>query len=184
MRRVEQLEGGCESSNLFFYAQRGTYVISFYSHDLVAEIDGTTGQLLWHAGEVAGGYGTFPYGSDFERTHSASFTDGGSLIVTTERAIDPEASTRTTAVREYKLQHGVSQLQQERVVEGGRYASIGARALRLDSGNTLMMFGSAGEVLEVNRAGVPVWGLDFEGSRLLGRGEFLPDLYALVSPAQ
>jgi hypothetical protein len=53
---------------------------------------------------------------------------------------------------------------------------------RLSNGNTLHGVGSSGQVIEVDPNGTPVWRLDFGDGRLVGRVEFIEDLYDLVSP--
>ena len=50
----------------------------------------------------------------------------------------------------------------------------------MDNGNTLHLLGSASTIIEVAADGEVVWQLDYGGSKLLGRGEFIEDLYALV----
>ena len=64
----------------------------------------------------------------------------------------------------------------------GVYGAYNGDAWRLSNGNTLHTPGSAGRVKEANPAGDVVWDVSFGGARLMGRGELIEDLYALVSP--
>ena len=58
----------------------------------------------------------------------------------------------------------------------------GRSAWRLDNDNTLHIVGSASVVREVAPDGADVWRVDFNGTRLMGAGQFIEDLYPLVKP--
>ena len=68
--------------------------------------------------------------------------------------------------------------------DSGRRADTNGQAWRLDNGNSLHIVGSAGVLREVDAAGDDVWRVDFERNLLLGQGEYIEDLYTLVSPEQ
>ena len=55
-------------------------------------------------------------------------------------------------------------------------------AWRLSNGNTLHVVGSASNVYEVQSDGTKVWEIDWGRSNLMGRGQFIEDLYDLVQP--
>jgi hypothetical protein len=70
------------------------------------------------------------------------------------------------------------------VFDPGVEADTNGDAWRLDNGNTLHVVGSSGNLYEVGPDSEVLWHLDFGGTHLLGRGEFIEDLYALVKPRE
>ena len=53
-------------------------------------------------------------------------------------------------------------------------------AHRLANGNTLHNYGSDGSIREVTTDGDLVWGMEFDGTRLMGRSVFIEDLWAFA----
>ncbi len=167
---------GCESNGLFYVEQSDSFLYSFYTNNSVVEVDRGTGQSLWWAGEVGGGYDFVPSDSQFYWQHGISYTDSGSLLVSTA------AQGWGTRLREYEVDHDAEILDELWSFNPGIDCETNGDAWRLANGNTLHLVGDASQVYEVDAAGQIVWRLDFHGTRLLGRGEFIEDLYALVSP--
>ena len=66
--------------------------------------------------------------------------------------------------------------------EGWNEHIAGHITWRLDNGNTLHTVGTAGRVKEASPDSEVVWDVNFSGFRLMGRGEFIEDLYDFVSP--
>ena len=177
---------GCESSGISYSQLRNSYIISLFTNGAVVEVDRNIGAALWWAGELPSSYGFSPTQSSFSFPYGVNYSPTGTLLVSTE-LVAPRgggAPVRSTGVREYKLQMRDELLVEEWVYDSGVLASSNGHVERLPSGNTLHLLGSASQVVEVDRAGRRVWHIDFDGSRLLGRGEFLPDLYALMDPYQ
>ena len=83
-------------------------------------------------------------------------------------------------VREYIVNHDAETLTEIWNYDPKVYASTNGDAWRLDNGNTLHVIGSAGQITEVNADSEIVWHLDFGDDHLMGRGEFIEDLYTLV----
>ena len=168
----------CESNGLFYQEATNSFLYSFYTNNSLVEVDRSTGDSLWWAGEVNGGYDFDPSNSQFSWQHGVSYTDTGTLLLSTEANI----GGHTTMVREYTVDHDADALVEVWNFNPDTYAETNGDAWRLDNDNTLHVMGAASEIYEVTMAGDVVWRLDFHGSRLLGRGEFIEDLYALVSP--
>ncbi|MCK6502573.1 arylsulfotransferase family protein [Myxococcota bacterium] len=172
--------GDCESNGLFYVEETNSFLYSFYTNNSLVEVDRATGQSLWWAGEVRGGYTFDPADTQFSWQHGISYTEAGTLLVSTEASA---MGRNTTMVREYEVDHETGTLHHVWNYDPGVFASTNGDAWRLENGNTLHVVGSAGHVFEVDAAGVPVWHVDYDGSHLMGRGELISDLYALVSPA-
>ena len=168
---------GCESNGLFYVEATDTFLYSFYTNSSVVEVDRASGQSLWWAGTVHGGYDFVPGNAQFSWQHGISYTDAGTLLLSTE-----SAQGYGTVLREYEVDHATETLESVWTFSAGIHADTNGDAWRLDNGNSLHVMGSASEIYEVDTDDVIVWHLDFHGSRLLGRGEFIEDLYTLVSP--
>ena len=169
--------GDCASNGLYYHDATDRFLFSFYSNNTLVEIDHATGQSLWWAGEVDGGY-TFAEGSlAFTWQHGVSWTEAGTLLLSSH-VID--GGVDDTRVIEYQVDHDSRQLTQVWSYSPGVYAGTNGDAWRLDNGNTLHTLGSAGHVFEVDPAGETVWHLSYAEAHMMGRSEWIPDLYALV----
>ena len=170
--------GRCESNGLFYQAATDSFLYSFYTNNSLVEVDRATGQSLWWAGEVSGGYAFDPPQSQFSWQHGVSYTDQGHLLVSTHASSD--SGGNTTKVIEYDVDHDAQLLTEVWSYDPHAYASTNGDAWRLPNGNTLHLVGSASEILEVTPEADVVWHLDYGSTQLLGRGELIEDLYALV----
>jgi len=170
--------GDCESNGLYYSEDRDTFLYSFYTNSSIVEVDHSTGESLWWAGEVRDGYAFDPSDSQYFWQHGVSYTSAGTLLVSTANS-----SYTDTLVREYLIDHDAETLHEVWSYDADAFASTNGDAWRLPNGNTLHILGSASKIREVEEDGTPVWDVDFESTRLLGRGQFIQDLYALVSPA-
>jgi len=174
--------GTCESNGLFYNPDSNSYIYSFYTNSSVVEVARSTGQSLWWAGTVADGYRFDPADSKFSWQHGVSITSGGHLLLSTKKyASDPEGD-QSTVVREYAIDHGTDTLHEVWHCDSGAYATTNGDAWRLPNGNTLHVVGSIGQIEEYLPDCTVVWHLDFGSNYLLGRGEFVEDLYTLLSP--
>jgi len=173
--------GYCESNGLFYSAARDTYLYSFYTNHTLVEIDRLGGATRWWAGERGGGYDFVPSNSQFRWQHGVSWTDAGTILVTTEGSNFPV----TTFVREYELNATTGDLTDIWNYDSTNYAQYNGQTWRLDSGNTLHIIGTSGHIREVDASGNTVWHVRMDinnDSPLLGQGEFIDDLYSLVAP--
>jgi hypothetical protein len=173
--------GHCESNGLFYSADRDSYLYSFYTNNSVVEVSRSSGESLWWAGDVSGGYAFDPPQSQFSWQHGISYTDEGTLLVSSHAR--GEDGSSTTKVIEYEVDHEAALLSEVWSYDPHAYASTNGDAWRLDNGNTLHLLGSASEILEVTPEAEVVWHLDYGATQLLGRGELIEDLYALVPDA-
>lgn len=170
--------GYCESNGLYYSQERDSFLYSFYTNNSLVEVDHLSGESLWWAGQVDHGYSFDPSESQFYWQHGVSYTSTGSLLVSS--AVREDSST--TAVIEYEVDQDSETLREIWRHDAGVYASTNGDAWRLENGNTLHLVGSASVIQEIDPAGELVWAVEFEGDRLLGRGEFIEDIYALLSP--
>jgi hypothetical protein len=171
----------CESNGIFYNVDTDSFLYSFYTNDSVVEVDRSTGESLWWAGGARDGYSFSPEYAQFSWQHGISYTDTGTLLVSSEARIGGQSST---VLWEYTVDPKTRTLTEVWMHDSGYYASTNGDAWRLDNGNTLHVLGSAGRIKEVTADNEEVWHVNFRGTRLLGRGELLEDLWSLVSPAE
>ncbi|MBX2803108.1 MAG: arylsulfotransferase family protein [Myxococcales bacterium] len=171
--------GLCQSNGLFYRADTDSFLYSFYTNNSLVEVS-RTGDTLWWAGTVPGGFDFNPPESQFDWQHGVSYTDDGTLLVSSRALVN---DTFTTMLREYQVRPVRRILEEVWSFDAEEYAITNGDAWRLDNGNTLHTLGSAGVLLEVTQEKTVVWRLDFGGDHLLGRSELVTDLYDLVKPA-
>lgn len=173
-------DSDCESNGIFYSPERDSFLYSFYTNNSVVEVARATGESLWWAGDVPNGYTFAPSESQFSWQHGVSWTDAGTLLLSTY--YEGGGSRGTTAAVEYDVDRAAGTLTPVWTFDPGVHANTNGDAWRLANGNTLHVVGSSGHLYEVDPAGEVLWHLDFDGDHLLGRGEFIEDLYALVTP--
>ena len=170
----------CESNGLFYVEETNSFLYSFYTNNSLVEVDRDSGESMWWAGMVDNGYEFDPEDHQFDWQHGVSYTDTGSLLVSTR--YNTEDSGNTTMLREYTVDQKTGVLTSIWEYDPGIHAGTNGDAWRLDNGNTLHVIGSAGHVTEVTPEGEEVWHVTFNDNFLMGRGELIADLYTLVSP--
>ena len=174
--------GRCESNGLFYVPETDRYLYSFYTNSSVVEVDRAAGTSAWWAGQVADGYTFDPPESQFAWQHGISYTDAGTLLVSSEWDGGDGGPTETWLL-EYAVDEAARTLRLVWSDASFVRADTNGQAWRLANGNTLHILGSASEIREVTPDHVDVWRVDFDGTRLLGAGEWLTDLYPLLQPA-
>ncbi len=168
----------CQSNSLFWNESTDTFLYSFYTTSTVVEVDHATGTSLRWWGHLPGAWDFDPVESTFFWQHGAVFTDAGTLLLSTyNEEMVPEG-----VVREYELDPAEETLHQIwHFGEGEHIWMVTAgEAHRLPGGNTLHNLGSGGRLREITPEGQVVWGVYFDGERLLGRTVFVDDLYAFA----
>ena len=178
------IRDSCQSNTLYHHEATDTFLYSFYTTNTVVEIDHASGQSLWWAGDVPGGYRFDPPESQWSWQHGANYLDDGHLLTSTEDTHFGYADY--TVAREYLVDHDAGALVQVWSFGDGHdtYASTAGEAHRLPSGNTLHNYGSHGSLKEVTPDGDVVWEVLWGGDRLLGRTVFLEDLHAFLPPTE
>lgn len=135
----------------------GHYIASFQAMDEITRIHSRTGELLWRFG---GRHNQFTIKNDtrggFQGQHSVRVLENGHLLL-----LDNQRHAVPTHARavEYSLDTGarVARLEWEYAPDPPIASPIMGSVQRLIDGNTLIGFGAAGRIDEVNAAGRPVW---------------------------
>lgn len=168
---------GCESNGLFYHEATNSYLYSFYTNSTVTEIDRSTGDSLWWAGNAPDGYAFVPAESQFDWQHGVSYTDAGTLLLSSQ-------FFGSTSLLEYDVDQALGTLSLVWSSQSGVYAETNGQAWRLANGNTLHVVGSAGVAREVTPDDTDAWRVEWDSDYLLGHGQFVEDLYGLLKPVE
>lgn len=169
----------CHTNSLFYRESTHSLLMSFPTNEsFVADLDLDTGEILNWWGHVDTPWTFEPFDSAFWYQHGVTWTDAGTLLVSTHAA----DNTDEGMVREYEVDE-TNQVLREiwSFGEGdGIDADNAGEAHRLPSGNTLHNTGTTPRIREITADGVVVWDVQWSGSKLLGRTVFLEDIYTLT----
>jgi len=151
---------------------RQSYTVSFRNVNTIVEVD-RDGHILRGVGDYAD-----PVADEVEDLvhypHSAHWTDQGTLLFTTT----PGDGKETWAV---ELAFDPETGEAERVWSWGEgegfYARVLGEALRMDNGNTVVNFGSAGVVVELTPSGEVAWRLETPAGYFPGHLTYIRDIY-------
>lgn len=172
----------CASNSLYYDAASDMYAFSFYLNETIAFIDRSSGSTLFWAGRLAGGYEFDPPSSQYWWQHGVFITEAGTLMVSTH---DQSAGETTNLGREYVIDRPKRTLRRVFEYDAGVLAPFNGDIRRLPDGHTLHSLGTGAVLLEVDEKGADVWRADFTqdgtNNRLLGKSEFIGDLYRLTS---
>jgi hypothetical protein len=173
------VSSSCQSNSLYWHEATDTFLYSFYTTSTAVEIDHASGETLRQWGQLKESWEFDPEDSLFQWQHGLTYTDEGTLLLSTE--VD-EGWDYETAAREYIVNDKTETLEEiwNYGLGNGVYASTAGEAHRLPNGNTLHNYGSDGSVREVTTDGELVWGMEFEDNRLMGRSVFLEDLWVFA----
>ncbi|HJN78117.1 MAG TPA: hypothetical protein QGF58_29660 [Myxococcota bacterium] len=167
----------CQSNTVNWVAETDSIMWSTYWGDYIAEIDRQTGAVLWHAGVLPEGLEIQPAEAALDLQHYPNYTPDGTLIVSTH-VLGEEGQQRA---REFVVDAAAGTLSEiwayGEGVEG--YAEYSGEAVRLHNGNTLLNYGTGGEIREIDGDGETVWSLQWGDERTLGHSQLVGDLYAL-----
>lgn len=167
-------------NGLFYDRDAQTLIYSTRNLDTLVELDAHTGEVLQLIG-AEGGTVFEPADSAFAHQHCPTRTADGTLLVFDNG--DPDkavGAAPTTRVREYAEGEGtLTELRTFGLRENLSVAVLGCAA-RLDNGNTLSDWGSAGELVEFDSEGEIVWRVAGKAGVVLGNTTWIPDLYALL----
>ena len=165
----------CQSNSLFWHEPSDSFLYSFYTTEVVLEIDQASGQVVRQFGHLPGSWEFAPEDSAFWWQHGVTYTVAGTLLVSTHSL----PSSEELCVREYEVDDGAQTLTEVWNFGVGAQAMgpYAGEAHRLPSGNTLHNYGSGARVREATPDGDVVWEARWGGSKLLGRTVWLEDLY-------
>ncbi len=168
----------CEANAVVLAPERGSVLMSLWATDTVLEIELDTSTVRHSWGRLEGSWETQPPEALFELQHYPNFTPEGTLLVGTQLATRPLEHR----FREYRLDEPQQRLEELRSwgEDWDLFAQYQGEALRLANGNTLMNFGSAGAIREVDPDGELVWSLSWPEPWMLGHMCPIEDLYALL----
>ncbi len=168
----------CFHNGLNWYEDRGTFLISFYNINTVAEVDFTTGTTVRSFGDVKTSYEFTDADVSFDFQHHPTWTSRGGLMVTTS---DPRNETWAREFEVDEASESITQIWTYGEGEGLEAETIG-EATRLENDNTLMNWGSMPQIREVKLDGTVVWDGFMSQSSFMGRIQPVMDPYDYYCP--
>jgi hypothetical protein len=166
----------CMPNTITWNEDTNTVIWSMFQTSTVVELDLKTGEVLRQLGALPGSYTFSPPDAGFNLQHFPNYTADGTLIVSTHGV----SGGRSQWAREYTVDDSTRTLTQVWSYQNdlGYYAEYAGEAKRLETGNTLVGFGTDGGILEITADGQTAWGVRWPG-KLVGQATLLDDLYAL-----
>jgi len=150
----------------------GNLLLSFRNSDEITKVDARTGQIIWRLG---GKKNQFTFVNDrlngFSHQHGIRRLPNGNLILFDNGNLHSPPASRAV---EYKLdeQAKIAELIWEYRHEPALYGFALGFAQRLANGNTLICFGTAQRIIEVDRLGTKQWELAILGSQVFAYRAF------------
>ncbi|MBN1336655.1 MAG: aryl-sulfate sulfotransferase, partial [Deltaproteobacteria bacterium] len=176
----------CAANAISWNEDSHTVLLSIWTHEIVLELDPSTGEVLWYADPNRGlGYQVTPEEARWMWQHEPVLLSDGNLLLSCG-VYDgaPGWTYDHTAAFEYTIDHDaqVIELVWSYLSERSWVFAYRGGAERLPDGNTLHFYGDVGGVRELNPAGDVVWELTFTragGDAWVGRSRLVEDLYPL-----
>ncbi len=173
--QTEALGGWCHSNAIFHAESSDSLLVSLPDPDAVVEIGLSDGEVVdWWSHN--GGTTFEPEDATFWFQHGTTFTDDGTLLLSTHAAEDDIDAV----VREFQIDGQALTQVWSHGVGDEIAAEYAGEAHRLPGGNTLHNTGTTPRVREITPDGTVAWDIAWEGYRLIGRTVLLEDLYALA----
>lgn len=165
-------------NSIHYREDTGAYTISLAMAATILDLDRETGNLVREIAEK--GYVTF--GEDtrvFKLQHDAQWTDEGTLLMASELE-----DTAESGVLEYVLSEGGTTLEETwSYGEGeGLFSFAEGKVHRLENGNTLATWCTAGTTREISPEGEVVWELSADVGTSINEVVFFHDFYEPPPP--
>ncbi len=168
----------CFHNGLNWYPDRGTFLISFYNLNSVAEVNIADGSTVRSFGDVKNSYEFTDSNISFDFQHHPTWTSRGGLMITSS---DPPGETWAREFEVNETDETITQIWTYGEGEGLRASTIG-EATRLANDNTLINWGATPQIREVKMDGTIVWDGFMSSSSFMGRIQAIDDLYDLYCP--
>jgi len=140
----------------------GNYLVSFRNSDMIVKVSSQTGNIIWRLG---GRNNQFTFINDvfngFSHQHAIRRLDNGNIILFDNGNLH---SPQVSRAAEYVLDENnkTARLVWQYIPSPALYASALGYAQRLPNGNTLICFGTAQRIIEVDIAGSKRWELSID----------------------
>jgi hypothetical protein len=141
----------CHVNNLQYYAGDDTFTFSDYNSDCYVKIT-SAGELVW----VLNGQASDFTGTNWQRQHGLHILDANHLLV-----FSNGGAGQNSIAYELMLDESTMTADILWTYDPGVSAPYGGDVQRLDNGNTLVTFSSAGTIHEVNAAGELVQSMEW-----------------------
>ncbi len=166
----------CAVNTVLWSPERNTILWSMFETSTVAEIDVETGERLRYFGQTPDGWEIVPESSMLELQHYPNWTPDGHIITTTHLTSGPARQV----IREFALDDTAETVTEvwSYTPDAGYYGSYSGDVERLESGNTMIGYGTAGVIQEITADSDVAWEVEW-GGHLTGHLTLIDDLYTL-----
>jgi len=153
---------------LHYDGESDTYLVSMRELDSVVAVDRGSGETLWQLGGCASDF-SVPSPVRFDGQHQIEPVDGGVLVY------DNQLSGSHSRVVELALDHdaGLAEERWSYAADGAFSTNVLGDVHRLDSGDTLVTWSTAGTLEQVDPAQQIRWKGSFGFGTVLGYGELM-----------
>jgi hypothetical protein len=176
----------CYSNTVNWDPERDTVLLSMPYLNTVLEIDRESGNLRSQWGDAPGSWAFYPASAGLEFNHYPTITKDGTFMVSSH--IPGGDQPGAHRIMEFELDEENQVLKELWTYGEGidDWSMYSGEAFRMENGNTLINFGTAGSIREVTpdkeTAWHVLWDADFpqeDYNKLCGHNVFVDDLYAL-----
>ncbi|HJN73127.1 MAG TPA: aryl-sulfate sulfotransferase [Myxococcota bacterium] len=182
----EDVEDWSHLNGLSYDEDSSDYFISLFGLDAVARIDGATGAPEWVLSDFHGDFTIEDDETLIHSSHSVEYLGDDRLLVFNRSAVSPlraeieQASTGCSEAVEIQLdlETGSASRVWSYATEECMPVIFLGQATRLDDGNTLVLWSSAGQMDEVTPDGESVWRVNTRVGGAIGFGGFVDSFYA------
>jgi hypothetical protein len=173
----------CESNGLFYNPETDSYIYSFYTNSSVVEVDRKTGRASGGPAPSRAATTSIPRARSSRGSTACRSRRTATLLLSTKKYADDPKAAPDDGGAEYAIDHAT-----RHAVAG---LALRLRCVRDDERRRVApperqtrstSSARAGQIEEYLPDCTVVWHLDFGSNYLLGRGEFVEDLYTLLSP--
>jgi hypothetical protein len=168
----------CYTNTVNYTPRTDSVLWSTYWGDYIVEVDRASGAVLRHIGARPDSWTISPEEAGIKLQHYPNYTPDGTLIVSTHI---PGDETEQQRAWEYEIDDEARTLTAIWGYGEGQsaWAKYSGEAVRLESGGTLINYGTGGEIREVSLAGELLWQVSWGEGYTLGHTQLIDDLYAL-----
>jgi hypothetical protein len=152
----------------------GSVFWSIFEQSTAIEVSVPGGKVLQYFGDL-GGEAFDPVESAIDYQHYVNWTKDGTILASTHVPGEPYEQRTREYTTDGKTLTNIWTFGED----FEHYAQYAGEAWRLPNGNTMIGYGTDGEVLEVTPDLEIAWQVEFEGPPLVGHMTLVDDLYAL-----
>ena len=176
------------ANGLSYDAVSDDYLISIFGLGSLVRVDRETGQVDWTLSDSGGDFQTPSDEGLIRGTHSVQFLEDDRYLVFNrnipnpmEESPDIENACSEAVEFQLDMERGEASRLWSYGSEECLYVLFFGEAIRLEDGNTLTIFSSAGQISEATSSGETVWEINLDVGASFGFGNRIESLYGIAN---